>query len=157
MLSFYSGTNLEVDNMTFTKSPGFCVGSRAVGNRTRPELLARIMHSIYPKELEQGAFSDKGVKIDSTEKTRSMNPYDITKCGGEFEFGYSTGYQGYPFIRGRVYQAYFYDKDMKFLEMKKCLQLRKVTVPKDATLMHLEINQPEVTDENRAWLVLRDH
>ena len=57
---------------------------------------------------------------------------------------------GYPFIKGRVFQAYFYDADMKFLERKKCLQYRKVTIPNEARWMNLEFNQPEVSDTPRA-------
>jgi len=144
---FHGGRNLEVDHLKVTNVTGDGANTRTTGARTRPELLAKIAHSIYAKELEKGAFSDEGVKIDSTEKTRSINPYDITKCNGEFEFGYSTGYMGYPFIKGRVYQAYFYDAQMKFIEMKKCLQFRKVAVPEGAKFAHLEFNQPEVSDE----------
>jgi len=144
---FYGGRNLEADHLTVTNVTGDGANTRFTGARTRPELLAKIAHTIYAKDLEPGGFSDEGVKIDSAEKTRSVNPYDITKCGGEFEFGYSAGYLGYPFIKSRVYQAYFYDARMKFIEMKKCLQFRKVSIPKGAKFVHLEFNQPEVSDE----------
>ncbi len=145
-LVFDGGRNLEVDRLTLTNVTGDGANSRFSGARTRPELLANIAHSIYKKHLEQGAFSATGQKIDSTEKTRSIEPFDLTKCQGEFEFGYSTGYLGYPFIRGRVYQAYFYDARMKFIEMKKCLQFRKATIPEGARFAHLEFNQPEVSE-----------
>ena len=96
--------------------------------------------------VEEGAFTGDGRKIDSTEKTRSIEPFDLTKCDGAFEFGYSTGYLGYPFVRGRVYQAYFYDEQLKFIDVKKCLQFRKVTIPDGAKFAHLEFNQAEVSD-----------
>ena len=143
---FHGGRNLEADHLTISNVTGDGANSRFTGARTRPELLANIAHSIYKKHLEQGALSEDGQKIDSTEKTRSIEPFDLTKCKGEFEFGYSTGYLGYPFISGRVYQAYFYDTQMKFIEMKKCLQFRKVTIPDSAKFAHLEFNQPEVSD-----------
>jgi len=143
---FDGGRNLEVDHLICTNVTGDGVSSRFTGARNRPELLANIAHSVYVKHLEQGAFSGDGRKIASTEKTRSIEPFDLTKCKGEFEFGYSTGYLGYPFIRGRVYQAYFYDADMQFLHGEKCLQFRKIAIPQDAKFVHLEFNQPEVSD-----------
>jgi hypothetical protein len=146
-IKFVSGRNLEVDHILSCNMTGDGVSSDTSGTRTRPELLASIFHSIYAKALEQGAFSEKGDKIGSKEKTRSIKPYDVTKCGGEFEFGYLGGFSGYPYIKGRVYQAYFYGPDMKFVEKKKCLQYRKVQIPEGAKFLHLEINQPDIPDE----------
>jgi hypothetical protein len=145
-LVFDGGRNLEADHLTLTNVTGDGANSRFSGARNRPELLARIAHSIYRKHLEQGAFAEDGRKIDSTEKTRSIEPFDLTRCNGEFEFGYSAGYLGYPFVRGRVYQAYFYDAGMKFVAMQKCVQFRKSTVPAGAKFAHLEFNQPEVSE-----------
>ncbi|HCE43293.1 MAG TPA: hypothetical protein DET40_07075 [Lentisphaeria bacterium] len=146
-IRFISGRNLEIDHILSCNMTGDGVASSTSGTRTRPELLATIFYSIYAKEFEQGAFSGKGEKTDSKEKMRSIKPYDVTKCEGEFEFGYLSGYLGYPFIKGRVYQAYFYGPDMKFVEKKKCLQFRKVQIPEGAKFLHLEINQPEIPDE----------
>src|SRR5690606_21384979 len=143
-LQFIGGKNLEVDHLVVTDVTGDGLNSGAFGSRTRPELLARIMHSPSTKNLEQGAFTDEGDKTDSSEKTRTIEPYDISTTGGEFEFGYTMGYQGYPHVKGRVYQAYFYDDQMNFIEMKQCLQFKKVTVPEGAKFMHMEFNQPEV-------------
>jgi hypothetical protein len=146
-LIFHGGRNLEADHLRLTNATGDGANSRFSGARTRPELLAKIAHSVYKKHLEQGAFSAEGRKIDSTEKTRSIKPFDVSECGDEFEFGYSAGYLGYPFIRGRAYQAYFYDAGKNFLEMKKCLQFRKTPIPQAAKFLHLEFNQAEVPDE----------
>jgi hypothetical protein len=146
-LIFHGGRNLEADQLTLTNATGDGANSRFSGARTRPELLANIAHSVYKQHLEQGAFSSDGRKIDSTERTRSIEAFDLSKCNGEFEFGYSTGYLGYPFIRGRVYRAYFYDPHMNFLEMKRCLQFRKTDVPQNAKFVHLEFNQPDIPDE----------
>lgn len=146
-ISFVSGNGIEVDHMDMADMTGDGAVSHANGTRTRPELLSRIFYSIYSKELEQGAFSDKGEKVESKEKIRSIKPYELSKCEGEFEIGYLAGYMGYPFIKGRVYQIYFYDGNMNFIEKRKCLQYKKVTVPSGAKSMHLEFNQPEVSDE----------
>ena len=145
-LIVHGGRNLEIDHLRLTNVTGDGANTRFTGTRTRPELLARIAHSIYAKHLESGGFSETGGKIGDKEKTRSIEPFDLTKCQGEFEFGYSTGYLGYPFVKGREYQAWFYDARMKFVAAKKCLQFRKVVIPADAKFVHLEFNQPEVTD-----------
>ncbi|MEQ8785962.1 MAG: M14 family zinc carboxypeptidase [Pirellulaceae bacterium] len=108
-LIVHAGKNLEIDHITVVNATGDGVNSRFTGARTREELLANILHSVYVRHLESGAFSDDGRKIESVEKTRSIEPFDLAKSGGQFEFGYSTGYLGYPFIQSRRYQAYFYD------------------------------------------------
>ncbi len=146
-IHFTAGVNLEVDHMLLTKATGDGASTEVHGSRTRPEMLARIMHSVVAAHLEPGSFSDQGVKADSTQKIRTIEPYDMTACKGEFELGYAGGYAGFPFIKSRVYQAYFLDADRKFLEKKQCLQYRKVTVPDQAKYAHFEFNQPDVSDE----------
>ena len=143
-----SGKQLEIDHLTIVDCTATAIGVTSSGTKTRPELLKRIFMSIYPKKhLEQGAFDANGAKIPSTEKTRTINMIDLSKYEDQFEIGYLAGYQGFPFVFGRVYQIYFYDKDQKFLKMEKHLQYRKLKVPEKAAFMHLEFNQPEVTDQ----------
>ncbi|APZ91815.1 hypothetical protein Fuma_01409 [Fuerstiella marisgermanici] len=144
-LVLHGGQGVEVDHLTVSHVTGDGVSTRNSGARTRPELLEKIKYSVYPRHLEQGAFDSAGAKVDSSKKMRSIEPFDLTSCGGQFEFGYSTGYLGYPFIKGRLYQAHFYDAKMKFIEMQKCLQFRKVTIPDNAQFVHLEFNQPAVS------------
>ncbi len=146
-LIVHGGSNLEIDHITATNFTGDGVNSRYTGARNRKELLANIMHSIYPRDLESGGFSDEGHKITSHDKIRTASHLDIKKAGGEFEFGYSTGYLGYPFIQCREYQAYFFDDAKTFLTMQTCLQFRKVTIPREARYVHLEFDQPAVPDE----------
>jgi len=148
-IRFFSGKNLEVDHITSREMTGDGVSSDSHGTRSRPELLASIMHSIYAKQLEAGAFDGGGFKTASAEKIRSLQPFELAWSEGQFELGYMGGLMGYPFIKGRVYQAYFYDLGMKFIGMKKCLQYRKVDVPETAKWMHLEFNQAQV-DESPA-------
>ncbi len=143
-LGFIGGHNIEADHLELTDATGDGATSGATGNRTRPELLAMIFYTVSKQSLESGALSEQGQKVDSAEKLRSVKPFDISKCGGQFEFGYTGGVMGYPYIKGRVYQAYFYDATMAFLEKKKCLQFKKVTIPAGAKFMHLEFNQPEI-------------
>ncbi len=146
-IAFVSGDQIEVDHITVVDMAGDGVVSHTNGTRTRPELLSRIFHSIYVKHLELGGLSDQGEKVADATKTRSIKPFDMAKAEGMFELGYMGGYMGYPFIKGRVYQAYFYDDAMKLLERRKCLQYRKIVLPAGTRWMHLEFNQPEVSDE----------
>jgi hypothetical protein len=145
LLELRSGKNLEFDNMTVTNAPGFAIRTLTSGANNRAELLAKILHSVTIKFLEQGAFSDKGEKVVDTTKTRTSKPYDMSKSEGEFEFGFVTGYMGYPFILDRNYQAVFYDENMKFIEKRNLLQYRRVKLPTGTKFMHLEFNQPEVS------------
>ncbi len=146
-IRFVGGRNLEIDHVVSRDMTGDGVSSSTPGTRTRPELLARIMHTIYARDLESGALDEHGAKVPDSGKTRSIKPFDLTKCEGQFEFGYLAGYMGFPFIKGRVYTACFYDAEMAFLARQKCLQYRKIAIPPQARWMHLEFNQPEVTDE----------
>ncbi len=147
LLEFAGGKGLEVDRMEFRDAPGFCVTSRATGARNRDELLKMLFHWVNIKDLQSGAFSDKGEPIADTTKTRTSKPYDISKTGGEFEFGWTEGYMGFPFIFDRNYQTVFFDKEMRFIERQNNQQFRKVAVPAEAYYVHLEFNQPEVSTE----------
>lgn len=146
-VSFVGGRNLEVDHLVISNMTGDGVVSGATGTRTRPELLARIMHTVNTNNLESGGFGADGARIADPGRTRSVKPYDLARCEGEFEFGYSMGYQGYPYVKARPYQAYFYDAATNFLEKRACLQFRKVAVPPAARFMQLEFNQPAVASD----------
>ncbi len=146
-IKFLSGLNLEVDHITFEDFAGDGVSTATSGNRTRAELLAMIHFSIYTKHLESGAFTEKGEKTPSTEKTRTINPVDISKAPGEFELGYVAGYCGFPFIKGRMYQIYFLDANGRLLEKKEWPQYRTVKIPEGAKFAHFEFNQPSVSDK----------
>lgn len=143
-ITFAGGRNVEVDHLVISNMTGDGAVSGSTGTRTRPELLARIMHSVEIKNLEPGAFTETGTRIDSREKTRTIRPYDLARCAGEFEFGYTMGYQGYPVVKSREYQAFFYDAGTNFVGQLKCLQFRKVAIPSGARFLHLEFNQPVV-------------
>jgi hypothetical protein len=147
LLTFHSGQDLEVDRMVITNAPGFAISSRTNSSQNRNELLGLIKHTIMIRDLESGAFSNTGQKIDDSSKTRSSKPYDISKVGKEFEFGYMAGYQGFPYILDRNYQVVFYDADKKFLEKRNVLQYRKVQVPAGAKFLDLEFNQSSVSTE----------
>lgn len=157
-LAVVSGSNLEIDHMELTKGTGDGVMAGSAGSRTRPELLARIYHSVRRENLEPGGFSEKGEKVGGGDKVRTINPYEIGGARNRFELGYLGGYQGFPWIKGRAYQVYFFDRDNRFLEKKQCLQYRKVEVPAAAGFAHFEFNQPGISDKpaheaSSDWLV----
>lgn len=146
-IRFIGGKELEVDHLSLINACGDGMSSSVNASRSRPELLSLILYTMEQNSVEQGAFSDKGEKIASTEKMRTIKPVDISKHDGGFELGYMAGYCGFPFVKGRVYQVYFYDKDQKFLSMQKWLQYRRITVPEGAKYANFELNQPEVSEE----------
>lgn len=159
-IKFISGIHLEVDHMLLTNACGDGVSTESDGSRSRPELLEKIIHSVVTQHLEQGGFSESGEKTPSTATMRTIKPYDLTKAKGQFEIGYMAGYAGFPFIKGRVYQVYFYDKDQRFLEKKQVLQYRKVKIPEGGKLAHFEFNQSKIDEEpahvgaaKGSWLV----
>lgn len=145
-ISFDSGEGLEIDHLTMKDFAGDGVSTSTSGHRNRPELLSMIFFSMYKKHLEQGAFSETGEKVPSTQKTRTIEPVDLSKAKGEFALGFMGGYAGFPFIKGRVYQVYFLDADGKFLEKRKVLQFRTLKMPEGTKFAHFEFNQPEVSD-----------
>ncbi len=120
LLTFVSGQELEVDHLTVTNAPGFAIATSVQGHNSRTELLAMIYYSVMIKDLESGALSQTGEKAPDATKTRSSKPYDISKSGGQFEFGYTPGYMGYPFIKDRNYQVIFYDANMSFWKSAEC-------------------------------------
>lgn len=158
-INFGSGNHLEVDHITFEEFAGDGISTDTVQADTRADLLAKIFFSMMKTDLEQGALSEKGEKIPSTEKVRTIKPVDLSKVPGAFELGYTAGYCGFPFIKGRVYQVYFLDGEGRFLEKRKCLQYRTIQMPEGAKSAYFEFNQPDVSDEPahvgamKGWLV----
>lgn len=145
LLRISGGRELEIDHLLICDAPGFAVTTSAVGGvRNRPGLLAMIFHEVKIKDLESGSFDENGRKIDDPLRTRTSKPYDVSKCGGQFEFGWTGGYMGFPYIKDRNYQTVFFDKDMKFLQKNSSIQYKKIPVPEGANFVHLEFNQPEV-------------
>ena len=143
---FHGGRNIEVDHLHISQVTGDGANSRFTGARTREELLAQIAMSLYAKHFESGAFTKNGTKVADGVKSRTIDPVDMTRCGDAFEFGYSTGYLGYPFLRGRQYLALFYDENMRFLQSQQCLQFRKVALPARAKFAHFVFEQASVSD-----------
>jgi hypothetical protein len=146
-LTVVGGHNLEIDNLHLTKCTGDGANASSSGTRNRNELLKLIYHNVDRKNIESGGFSDQGEKVPDAEKIRSIKPYAIGGERNQFELGFLAGYMGFPWILGRAYQVYFFDAENRFLEKRTCLQYRKVQVPEKARFMHVEFNQPSVSDK----------
>jgi hypothetical protein len=146
---FKSGTNIQVDNITATNFPGYGIytenGVGVAENR---------YYTLNTEDTISGAISDNGKTIPSNTKTRTSKPYDISVCGGQFEVGYTLGYQGYPYLKNKEYTSYFYDKDMKFINKKECLQFKKVDVPKNSKYVYFVYPQRAVISNEGyyAWI-----
>lgn len=148
LLRFAGGKEMEFDHLTISNAPGFAVTTVPSGGQPgRAGLLSMIFHWVLIRDLESGAFSDAGLPVADATKTRTTKPYDVSKCGGEFEFGWTEGYMGFPFIKDRNYQTVFFDKDMKFIQKNKSIQYKKIPIPEGAQFVQLEFNQPEVSSE----------
>ena len=131
------GRNLEVDHLTCTNLTGDGVSSGKGLSRNDGR-------NVNVKNLEQGGFTVGGAKVEDAKKTRTIAPYDMANFAGGFEFGYIHGYMGYPAVKDRNYQAYFFDQDMKFVVRKEFIQFKKNPIPATAKFMYLEFNQPTV-------------
>ena len=143
-LSFESGSNLEVDHITACNMTGDgFVTQNGVPFKEPKRCLA-----VAVKNIEQGSFSESGQKENNEQKTRTIKPYELSmeEFGGEFEFGYIFGYMSYASVMDRNYQACFFDKDMKFLQKKTCLQFKKTAMPEGTKFIQLEFNQSEVKE-----------
>lgn len=138
-ITFSGGRQLEVDHLTISDVPGSGVSTRVVGGRG-----ARSFYFITAKDLVLGEFSDTGEKVAGSKKLITTKAYDISNCGEAFEFGYTLGYQGYPSVKGRSYQAYFYDENNVFIEKRDCLQFQSIAIPRKAKFVRLEFNQAEI-------------
>lgn len=144
---FKSGKNLQMDNVTVINVPGYGIMSESGNSANR-------FHTLYTKEVTLGSISDEGIMIPSTATSRTIKPYDISVCGGQFELGYTLGYQGYPYLFNRNYTSCFYDKDMNFIQKKECIQFRKVDIPTGAVYVHFVFPQVRIVSNlgYYAWI-----
>ncbi|WP_170272135.1 right-handed parallel beta-helix repeat-containing protein [Clostridium tarantellae] len=141
---FQGGFNLIMDNVTVSNVTGYGISTESANNANR-------FHEVSTKNLEFGNILNKGEFVTSNQTIRTKTPYDISKVGTEFELGYTLGYQGYPVLKSKEYTAYFYDKDMKFIEAKQCIQYRKVTIPKNSVYVNFTFNQNVIPNNTQNW------
>lgn len=159
-LSMMGGEEIEIDHLTLEGFTGDGVSSTSIGSRDRPELLARIHHSVYGKDLESGGFDAAGSKVDNPATIRTREPRDLTRCKGRFEVGYQAGYLGFPFIRDRRYRIIFLNEAGQVVEQRDALQYRQVSVPVGATQANFLFYQADIPEEpahagaaKNSWMV----
>lgn len=144
---FKGGKKLQMDNVTVANVIGYGIYSET-------GISANRFYTLYTKEVTQGSISDDGNLIPSTTSTRSVKPYDVSVCGGQFELGYTLGYQGYPYLLNKNYTSYFYGEDMSFIKKKECIQFRKVDIPAGAKYVHFVFPQAKIVSNlgYYAWI-----
>lgn len=144
---FKSGKKLQMDNITVTNVTGYGIMSESGVGSNR-------FYTLSTKDVTPGSISDDGSMIPSSTETRTTKPYDISVCGGQFELGYTLGYQGYPYLLNRSYISYFYDQDMHFIQKKECLQFRKVDIPAGAKNVRFVFPQASIVSNlgYYAWI-----
>ncbi|SHH68477.1 hypothetical protein, partial [Clostridium grantii] len=112
---FKGGKDLEMDNITVTNVTGYGIYTESGTNSNR-------FDAVYTKNVVSGSISESGIMIESNKNSRTKEVYNISKCGEQFELGYTLGYQGYPYLKNKEYTSYFYDENMNFVEKKDCIQ-----------------------------------
>jgi hypothetical protein len=136
-IEFYEGRNNGIRKLTVRKSIGFNISS-GVGNKAYGvEHFARYL--ISTRNMELGGFDDQGRPVLDESLIRLNKPVDIsTWTSPYYTLGYPMGYMGYPFVNSRIYDAYFYDKDMKFLGATHGnIRYRQYAMPKGAAYMNV--------------------
>lgn len=131
-----NGTNNGIYNMSFNNSPGFNVGFSQTRN---------IIHNGVPyTNFEAGGFDDNGDKLESIEAGtwRTIDLMEVNKISNSYAFGFIFGYQGFSYLRSRLYSIYFYDENRNFIECQKYnLQYYKYTMPQNTKYYGIEIYQ----------------
>lgn len=136
LVTFNDCENCALDTVTVKSSTGYGISSSLGKN------ISNLVIGVTVSNLTIGGISDDGTLNGTTGTIRTINPINISGVGSEFELGYNKGYMGYPYMTSKIYDAYFYDKDMKFISSsKKCQQYKKVSIPTDAVFANFVFYQ----------------
>lgn len=127
------GLNCIIDNISVINVTGYGVTTNSGNNKNRYD-------TVYVKDIQIGDINLNGEIIESNLVSRTK-AYNISACNGKFEFGYTLGYQGYPYIKQPQYISYFYDANNNFISSKECLQFRKVIIPDGAVYVRFVFPQ----------------
>lgn len=96
----------NIDNCTFNNSPGF---NFEIGASTVVPGTSYAMPSY--RDFVAGNIDAAGADDNTNTSNcfRTSAYYDISGLGSWFLLGYTNGYSGYPYLRSRLYDIYFYD------------------------------------------------
>jgi hypothetical protein len=136
-ISFAEGNNNGIRNLIVRKSVGFNISS---GTGRRAYGVKRfVQYAIRHTNMEFGGYNDQGKAVDDDGLMRTREPIDIsTLSNTHYTIGYPVGYVGYPFVNSRIFDAYFYDKEMRLLEVSRGkLRFRQYELPQGAAYVQV--------------------
>ncbi len=141
---FEEGTNNGIRNLTVRKSIGFNISSE-IGSKSHGVADFR-QTPVSTRNMELGGFDAQGQPTDTKGQIRTKAPRDVSKFQTPYyNIGYPMGYMGYPFVNSRIYDAYFFDKDMKLLSAERGrIRFRQYALPEGAAYLHLAFYLSEV-------------
>lgn len=130
-------SRVRVENCAFLDSPGFNVSC----HYTRT---AAVVFKL--SNVEAG-----GINADGTPETeavsgrfRAKDYIDISGIGETFGLGNMQGYQGYLYMRARLYDIYFYDSDKNLISsIKDCVQYQQYDKPDGAAYCKIVFYQAD--------------
>jgi len=130
-----------IENCTLSKSPGFNVlaSLRLVKTGT-------LDRNVSMDNFEAGSIGPTGEKEEASIRNtfRSLSFLDIKGLGSYYSLGYTQGYQGYNYLRSRLYSIYFYDAGYQFIAAQKYnLQFYNYLKPDNASYAKIVIYQEE--------------
>ncbi len=136
-IEFYEGRNNGIRKLTVRKSIGFNISS-GVGNKAHG-VLHYAGFPISARNMESGGLDNQGKPVVDEGLIRLNKLIDISSWPSPYyTLGYPMGYMGYPYANSRIYDAYFYDKDMKFLGATRGnIRYRQYDLPKGAAYMNV--------------------
>lgn len=141
---FEEGTNNGIRNLTVRKSIGFNMSS-GLGSKSHG-VVNFSQNPVKARNMELGGFDSHGQPTEAKGRIRTKTPLDVSKVlTPYYNIGFPVGYMGYPFVNSRIYDAYFFDKEMKLLSAERGrLRYRQYALPKEAAYLHLAFYASEV-------------
>lgn len=127
-----------IDSCTFNNSPGFNVITGTRQNMSFGKTTTNI--SIIKNNFEPGNINDAG-KIDNSITTnyyRNSQFLSINGLGEYYLLGYTQGYNGYPYLRSRLYSIHFYDENYQHI-VSQMYNLQFYNYPKPSNAKYAKV------------------
>ncbi len=151
-INFAEGRNNGIRDLTVRKSIGFNIASRTGRQAYGTKRFAN--YTIRHTNMEFGGYDEKGKAVGDDGLMRTRQPIDIsTLSNSHYTIGYPLGYVGYPFVHSRIFDAYFYDKEMNLLSASRGrIRFRLYELPAGAAFMHVVFHRFQHEGTYRAGL-----
>lgn len=130
-------SRVRVENCAFLDSPGFNVSC----HYTRTAVVGFKFSNV-----EAGGINDDGTPDTEavSGRFRAKDYIDISGIGETFGLGNMQGYQGYLYMRARLYDIYFYDSDKNLISsIKDCVQYQQYDKPDGAAYCKIVFYQAD--------------